>query len=141
MKRNNILWTLFNSLFLIVFNLLFFVIGDIGSLTTSVWISYCFIHFAYFVLLLTPLLVRKSKVEADYRRPLYFVTGTYFLIAFFVGITFILLASETFKVTLTVQTVLAALFLSWLLVHLIANEHTANSIAKREKLTDKTKDN
>ena len=139
MKRVNILWTLLNSLFLIVFNLLFFVLGDVESFKTSVWISYGFIHFAYFVLLLTPLLVRKSKFEADYRRPLYFVAGTYFLIAFLVGITFILIASETVKITLIVQAVLAALFLGWLLVHLIANEHTANSIAEREKLTDKTK--
>jgi uncharacterized membrane protein len=115
-----------------VFNLLFFVVGDIGSFTTSVWISYCFIHFAYFVLLLTPLLVRKSKVEADYRRPLYFITGTYFLIAFFVSITFIIIAPETFKTTLIVQTVLATLFLAWLLVHLIANEHTAKNTARRE---------
>lgn len=132
MKRINILWTLLNSLFLIVFNLLFFVLGDIESFKTSVWISYGFIHFAYFVLLLTPVLVRKSKVETDYRNPLYLITGAYFLIAFLVGITFILTSPETIQLTLTVQTILATLFLGWLLVHLLANEHTANSIAERE---------
>lgn len=132
MNRINILWTLLNSLFLIVFNLLFFVLGDIESFKTSVWISFGFIHFAYFVLLLTPVLVRKSKVETDYRKPLYLITGAYFLIAFLVGITFILTSPETIKLTLTVQTILATLFLGWLLVHLLANEHTANSIAERE---------
>lgn len=137
MKWTNILWTLLRSLFLIVFNLLFFLLGDIVAFKASVWISYGFIHFSYFVLLITPLLVRKSKVEADYRRPLYLITGVYFLMAFLVGITFILIAPETFKVTLIVQTVLAALFWGWLLVHLIVNEHTANSIAEREKITAK----
>lgn len=132
MKRIYILWTLLNSLFLIVFNLLFFLLGDIDSFNTSVWISYGFIHFAYFVLLLTPVLVRKSKVETDYRKPLYLITGAYFLITFLVGVTFILTSTEKIKVTLTVQTILAALFLGWLLVHLLANEHTANSIAERE---------
>ena len=132
MKRIYFLWTLLNSLFLIVFNLLFFVLADIESFKSSVWISFGFIHFAYFVLLLTPVLVRKSKVETDYRKPLYLITGAYFLIAFLEGITFILTSPETIKVTLTVQTILATLFLGWLLVHLLANEHTANSIAERE---------
>jgi uncharacterized membrane protein len=134
MKKINILWLLLELLFLIVFNSLFFILGDVENFTSSVWISYGFIHFAYFVLLLTPLLVRKSNVEADYRRPLYFITGTYFLIEFLVGITFILIALNTIKTTLIVQTILAALFLGWLLVHLIANEHTANSLAKRGKI-------
>jgi len=137
MKRTNILWTLLNSLFLIVFNLLFFLLSDIEALKTSVWISYGFIHFSYFVLLITPLLVRQSKVETNYRRPLYLITGAYFLIAFLVGITFIIIAHETFKVALIVQTVLATLFLAWMLVHLIVNEHTAKSIAEREKISTK----
>ena len=130
MKRIIILWTLLNSLFLIVFNLLFFLLGNVESFTTSVWISYGFIHFAYFVLLFTPLLVRKSEVDTDYRRPLYLITGTYFLIEFIVGITFILIAPEKVKLTLIVQVILAAVFLGFLLTHLIANEYTANSHVK-----------
>ena len=58
-----------------------FLLGNVESFTTSVWISYGFIHFAYFVLLFTPLLVRKSEVDTDYRRPLYLITGTFFLIS------------------------------------------------------------
>ena len=130
MKRISILWTLLNSLFLIVFNLLFFLLGNVESFTTSVWISYGFIHFAYFVLLFTPLLVRKSEVETDYRRPLYLIAGTYFLIEFIVGITFILIAPEKVKLTLIVQVILVAVFLGFLLTHLIANEYTANSQVK-----------
>lgn len=131
MKRISILWTLLNSLFLIVFNLLFFLLGNVESFTTSVWVSYGFIHFAYFVLLFTPLLVRKSEVETDYRRPLYLITGTYFLIEFIVGITFILIAPEKVKLTLIVQIILAGVFLGCLLTHLIANEYTANSHVKK----------
>lgn len=130
MKRTNILWTLLNSLFLIVFNFLFFLLLDIEGFKTSVWISYGFIHFSYFVFLLTPLLIRKSKVETNYRRPLYFITGVYFLIAFIVGITFILITPETYKVTLIVQTVLATLFWGLILVQLIVNEYTAKSITE-----------
>ena len=132
MKRVNILWLLLDSLFLIVFNLLFFMLGDAGNAKTSVWISYGFIHFTYFMLLLTPLFIRRGSAEYTYRRPPYLVTTTWFLATLVVGVTFILIAPETVKVTIIVQTILSALFLGWLLILLIANEHTADSLERRE---------
>ena len=132
MKRINILWLLLDSLFLIVFNLLFFMLGNTGDAKTSVWISYGFIHFAYFVLLITPLFVRKSVVGTDYRRTVYVVTSAYFLVALLVGVTLILIAPEKIKVTIIIQAVLAAAFLGWLLALLIANEHTADNAEQRE---------
>lgn len=53
MKRVNILWLLLDSLFLIAFNVLFFMFVDYR--TDSVWVSYGFIHFSYILMLLTPL--------------------------------------------------------------------------------------
>jgi len=132
MKRVNILWLLLDSLFLIVFNFLFFMLGDYKNCNNSVWISYGFIHFAYILLLLTPFFARRGKAEYIYRRPPFFVTTTYFLIQLCTGITFILIAPETVKVTLIVQVILAGLFLAWLLAHLIANEHTADRAEQRE---------
>ena len=133
MKRVNILWLLLDSLFLIVFNLLFFMLGNTGDTKTSVWISYGFIHFAYFIFLMTPLMTSKgNNAVADYRRPLYVVTSTYFLTTLLVGVTLILIAPETVKVTIIIQVVLTTLFLGWLLIHLIANEHTADNVERRE---------
>ena len=132
MKRVNILWLLLDSLFLIVFNLLFFMLGNAGDAKNSVWISYGFIHLAYLALLITPLLVRKSNVDVDYRRPLYTVTTSWFLVELLVGVTLILIAPETVKVAIIIQAVLAALFLGWLLIHLIANEHTADISERHE---------
>jgi len=132
MKRVNVLWLLLNSLFLIVFNFLFFMLSDFENCNNSVWLSYGFIHFSYILLLLTPFFARRGKVEYIYRRPLFFVTTTYFMIQLGVGITFILIAPETVKVALIVQVILAGLFLTWLFAHLIANEHTADSAERRE---------
>jgi hypothetical protein len=107
--------------------------GNTGDAKASVWISYGFIHFAYFLLLITPLLVRKgNNTITDYRRPLYVVTSTYFLMALLVGVTLILIAPETVKATIIIQVVLATLFLGWLLIYLIANEHTAENAERRE---------
>ena len=67
-----------------------------------------------------------------YRRPPFVVTTTYFLLELLVGVTLILIAPETVKVTIIIQVVIAALFLAWLLAHLIANEHTADKVVQRE---------
>ena len=132
MKRVNILWLLLDSLFLIVFNFLFFLLGDAGNFTTSVWICYGFIHFSYILLLLIPLFIRRGSAEYIYRRPPFTVTTTYFLIELITGVTLILIAPETTKVTIIIQVILAAIFIAWLLIHLIANEHTADSVERRE---------
>jgi hypothetical protein len=108
------------------------MLGGYKNCNNSVWISYGFIHFAYILLLLTPFFARRGKVEYIYRRPPFFVTTTYFIIQLCTGITFILIAPEIVKVTLIVQVILAGLFLAWLLAHLIANEHTADSAERRE---------
>jgi hypothetical protein len=132
MKRVNIYWLLLNSLFLIVFNLLFFMLGEAGDSKTSVWISYGFIHFAYLLFLATPLFVRKSSADTNYERPLYVVTAAYFLVELVAGVTLILIAPETAKVTIIIQVVLAATFICWLLIYLIANEHTAAGAERHE---------
>ena len=49
------------------------------------------------------------------------------------GVIFILIAPETNKVTIIIQVILAAIFLGWLLMYLIANEHTANNVERRER--------
>lgn len=133
MKRVNMLWLLLESLFVIVFNLIFFALVDGSDLKTSVWISYGFIHFAYLLLILTPLFIRKGKDTHLYRRPLYLITTSYFLVEFVAGIILILISPETIKTTIIIQTILVAIFLSSLLVVMIANEHTADSMKQREE--------
>jgi len=132
MKRINILWLLLNSLFLIVFNLLFFLLGDAGNSNLSVWFSYGFIHFAYFLFLATPLFVQKGKADYIYGRSLYPITATYFIVELIAGVILILVAPETAKVTISIQVVLAAAFIAWLIIYLIANKHTSESVERHE---------
>ena len=84
MKKTKIFWYLLDSIFLIVFNLYFFLLKGIEQ-PASVWISYASIHLAYLMLLITPSFVRKGSVSADYGRPLFVITTSYFL-ALIVGV-------------------------------------------------------
>ncbi len=131
MKKTKFFWYLLDSIFLIVFNLYFFLLKGTDHLT-SVWISYASIHFAYFMLLATPYFVRKGSTSADYGRPLFVITTSYFFLAFLVGLVFIIISPESNTTALLVQITIAAIFAILLLANLIANEHTADNVEKRE---------
>jgi hypothetical protein len=84
------------------------------------------------MLLATPYFVRKGSTSADYGRPLFVITTSYFFLAFLVGVAFIIISPETNTVPLLVQITIAAVFAVLLLANLIANEHTVDNVEKRE---------
>lgn len=132
MKKTKIFWYLLDSIFLIVFNIYFFLLKGTDQ-PTSVWISYASIHLSYLMLLLTPFFVRKGSSSADYGRPLFVITTSYFFLALVIGVVFIILSPETHTVALLVQITIAAIFAILLLTNLIANEHTADNIERHEE--------
>jgi len=131
MNKTKVFWYLLDSIFLIVFNIYFFLLKGIDQ-PAAVWISYASIHFAFLMLLITPFLVRKGSVSTDYGRPLFVITTSYFFLALIVGVVFIIISPEISTVALLVQITIAALFIVLLLMNLIANEHTADNIEKSE---------
>lgn len=131
MKKTKLFWYLLDTIFVIVFNLYFFLLTG-KEHPVSVWVSYAAIHFAYFMLLATPYFVRKGSASADYKRPLFTVATSYFFLALVAGVVFIILAPESYKIALLVQATIAAVFVIILLGNLIANEHTADNVRKHE---------
>ena len=141
MKKKNVLWTILNSIFLIVFNALFFTLSDNTEHNASVWISYGFIHFAYLMLLITPKLIRKGgKSTAVFGFSLYAISSVYFLIQFVTGLAFILVAPESFKAALIIQLCLAGLYCIMLISHMLSNEYTAEAEEKRQSQIEYIKD-
>lgn len=132
MNKRSVLWILLELIFLAVFNTVFFVAGGTKD-TASVWISYGFIHFAYLMVLVTPFLIRKSSSAAVFGFSLYSISSTYFLLEFVVGLIFIFMKSDSYKAALIVQVIIAGIYAILLLSHLIANEHTADSVERHEE--------
>jgi hypothetical protein len=120
------LWIILYSIFVIVFNTLFFLLGGTEH-SASVWISYSFTHFAYAMLLLTPLFIVKEKSVTMLGLSIYSISTTYFLIQFITGVIFILVAPEGIKAALSVQLCYAGIFGISLVAFMIANEHTAKA--------------
>lgn len=131
MKKENMLWIILDSIFIIIFNSLFFILGGIDH-SASVWISYVFIHFGYFMLLLTPKLIRKGKSAAVFGFSLYSISSVYFLVEFFIGLIFILIAPESSNASFIIQLCIAGLFGIMLVSYMIANERTADAEEKRQ---------
>lgn len=131
MNKKRTLWILLDLVFLIVFNVVFFVSGGANH-PASVWISYGFIHFAYIMLLITPFLIRRSTNTAVLGFPLYSISSAYFITAFVVSLIFIFTHPESYKAALIVQVIIAGIYAVMLISHMIANESTADSIERHE---------
>lgn len=131
MNKKRTLWMLLDLVFLIVFNVVFFVAGGTNH-PASVWISYGFIHFAYIMLLITPFLIRRSTNTAVLGFPLYSISSAYFIVAFVVGLIFIFAHPESYKGELIVQVIISGIYAVMLISHMIANESTADSIERHE---------
>ncbi|MDD3068117.1 MAG: hypothetical protein WCQ65_11895 [Fermentimonas sp.] len=130
MKKTTILPIILGIIPLIVFNLIFFLVGGIEHLS-SVWISYGFIHFSYVMLLIIPLLITKGKSAAVFGFTLYSITVLYFIIEFITGMVFVLLALDEITVPLIIQIILAGIYLIILLTNIIANENTNDTEVHR----------
>ena len=136
--KKAVLWVIMGSIFLVIFNTFFFLLGGTEH-TASVWISYGFIHFAYIMLLLTPILTRKGKSKAILGLALYSISSAYFLLEFVVGIVFILISLESINAPLLTQMSIAGIYAVILISNMLANEHTAEAEEKRQLEIDYVK--
>lgn len=130
MNKKTVLSLALALIFLIVFNVVFFVLGG-AKHPASVWIAYGFIHLAYLLIVATPLLNPKGAQGAILGLPLYAISTGYFLVEFVVGVVFILIAPQSYKGSLLVQLILAGVYAAAMLINMIAIEHTVEATAKQ----------
>ena len=129
--RKHVLYIVLYLIFLIIFNTAFFLLGGTEH-PNPIWISYGFVHFAYFMLVITPVLVRKGRNTTVFGFALFSISAVYFLIAFIVGVIFILIAPETIEAALLIQLIIAGLYGIILIMNMIANDRTADAEESRQ---------
>lgn len=139
LNKKTLLWVLLQLVFLIVFNIVFFVTSGTVH-PASVWVSYGFIHFAYIMLMITPLLVRNTTNTAVFAYPLNAISTAYFILAFLVGVGFIIAHPESYIAALVTQIILLGIYAVLFFSHMIANEETADSIERHEMDLEYVKD-
>lgn len=114
-------------LFIVVFNVLFFLLRGNNN-TAATWISYAFIHLAYFSLLLVSPFTKGNKGLAILSGTLYLISIGYFFAELAAGLVFIMLATEVFIWALLIQLLLFAAFWGNFLAHVWLNLHTQKAI-------------
>ena len=129
--KKTVLSILLDLIFVIIFNAVFFMVGGIEH-PSSVWLSYAFIHFAYLMVILTPVLVRNSSSASVFGFALGSISSTYFFVELVTGIIFIIAKPETLKIPFIVQIILLGIYAVMLLSHMIANENTADHLERHE---------
>jgi len=132
MKKVNVLAILLQSVFLIVFNVLFFLLGGFEH-ETSIWIAYAFIHVAYLMLLITPLITNKSDRNSVMGYSIYSISSYYFVFTFVINLAFILFTLESSKVAIAFNVIVTGIYAVILISNLMANEHTKASTEQREQ--------
>ena len=137
MTKKNILSIILDSIFVVAFNILFFVNGGISH-SVSIWLCYGFLHFAYLMLLLTPVFETKEYLS---KLSTYGISFSYFLIEIFFTSFVIFYKSQNgenleIKIVISVQIVLTAIYLIILITNLLANDSTVNKQAKHNIQTE-----
>ncbi len=129
--KKTILWILLDLIFVLIFNTIFFTVGGADH-PVSVWLSYGFMHFSYFMVILTPFLLRKSTVSNVLGLSIYSVSSFYFIIEFIVGIVFILIRPDSIIAALITQVIIAGVYGIMLIINLLANESTATAVINQQ---------
>ena len=131
MNKNRFFWILLDLVFLVVFNVIFFISGGAKS-EISGWVGYIFIHISYLMLLITPFLIKKSKNSAVLGFPFHLISSVYFAISFIIDIIFILINSSNHMPCLIVNIIILWIYAILLISNMIANEKTVKSIEDHE---------
>lgn len=132
MNKKTILHIFLRSIFLVTFNIIFFMLGGTKH-PASVWISYGFIHGTYLLGIISPLLTRKGESTYLFGLTMYTISAIYFLLELIVGVIFILIHSKSYEVALIVQLILASIYLIIFFGNWIANENTADKESEHKK--------
>jgi signal transduction histidine kinase len=131
MRKNNGLRLLLESVFVVIFIVLFFLFGGTDR-EISVWISFGFVLLAYVMLLLTRFMITTDR-QTVLGLSVYAVSTVYFIAELLLGLVFILMKLEKYKGPLAVQLVVFGLYLAVLISTIMANRNTANNMDRQRE--------
>lgn len=139
MERKNILKNVLRLIFIVVFNIFFFVIGG-AQHPASVWIAYGFIHFSYMMFLFAPVILGDESGNTEAGLTIHAISFVYFVITFAECLVFILIKMNTYKASLLVNILVAAVYFVVLIIDTLVNGHTLEQQRIHEMELDYVRD-
>ncbi|MBO6131584.1 MAG: hypothetical protein J6P28_06430 [Treponema sp.] len=124
MKKKIFLTIILDTIFVIVFNLLFFLNGAY-NIWKAIWICYAFLHFSYLMVLLTPIIEVSGKTS---KLTSYSISLSYFLIELIFTMSVYFKKFNKPILSASAQIIITAIYL----VVLISNIFVNDSIATKQ---------
>jgi hypothetical protein len=115
---------LLNCIFVIVFNVVVFMIFQ--TFTVTFWVAYGFIHVAYLMAVISSYVRPKGRSSAVLGYPLASISWTYFLVEFVLGTMFLIFKDASFKISFIPQFVLFGIYVSLFISNILANRATSD---------------
>jgi hypothetical protein len=141
MLKKSVLWIVIYSVFVVIFNACFYLIGGVEH-PLSVWLSYIFIHLSYLLCIISPRLARKdAPLPRIVRLPLESGAVIYFFLELIIGVVFILARPQDAVPAFLIQLIVLGVFILYAAVILLANAQTATSVAQHKAEVDFVKVN
>lgn len=122
------------TVFLVVFNVVFFVLGwnQKGDAGAAVWISYGFIHIAYFAVVLTVMLTAHKGKMTELSMPALTISITYLLAELVVSLCFILAFQNSIKGCVIVNVILLGIYLVMFLANAMVDDATTTNLENQK---------
>jgi hypothetical protein len=114
-----------------VFNVFFFVLTG-PERQAAIWISYAFIHLAFLLFVLTPLMTKKSSARTLFGLSAGVVSFVYFILTVAAGIVFMILNFKSVTIPLLTHVALLAVYLIALFSVLLSHEQVGEQLQRQE---------
>ena len=136
MKKRTILTIILDSVFVVAFNALFFLHGGAHS-AVSAWVCYGFLHFAYLMVLVTPLIESGGKTASLSRLTTYSISLSYFAINFVFALFIFFYGNSDGAIiditpVVSIEIIVTTLYVIILATNLLTND----TIAKKQAVHD-----
>ena len=135
MTKKNILTGSLDSVFIVAFNILFFLNGGIQHITAE-WTAYGFLHFAYLIVLITPLISARGSTAILSKTTTYTISLLYFIVELTFAVVTFVTKTEHIKLVVSIETVITTLYVIILVINLLADDSTENKQKRHESEND-----
>lgn len=135
MAKKNILTIILDSVFIIAFNILFFLNGGTHHVA-AVWTAYGFLHFAYVMVLVTPLIASRGLTAVLSKTTTYTISLLYFVVELIFAVITFATKTEHIKLVVSIEIVITALYLIILVTNLLTDDSIQNKQKQHESEND-----
>ncbi|MBS4178293.1 hypothetical protein [Lederbergia citrea] len=136
---NHSMWWILNSIFVVVFDTVFFLL--VNTVTDIQWVSLAFLHISYFIVVFFGTYLKNKMTNIVLGYPIIYLSILYFLLTFILSLAIVTFEFTSIKITFILHFIILGVYLFLLFSNLMMNKHTAQQTAVERKSIGFIKEN